>query len=82
MAKMPKFSTSSSVSSSRTVRAPRVRGTDRIFPIPATKEVKPAKVDDVKEFKAPKLDIGKPMKADKLPAPKPFKPKMDGKGLK
>lgn len=75
------FSTRGGVST-RPMQAPRVRRQDRIFPIPATKEVKAAKVDDLPAPKAPKLDVGKPMKPARVPALKLAKMKMDMKGLK
>lgn len=75
------FSTKS-VSQPRAIQAPRVRRQDRIFPIPATKEVKAAKVPEQDIPKAPKIDVGKPIKAARVPALKLANPKMDTKGLK
>ncbi len=66
----------------RQIQAPRVRRQDRIFPIPATKEVKAAKVPEQDIPKAPKMDIGKPVRPQSVPALKLAKPKMDTKGLK
>ena len=75
------FSTKPAVSP-RPVQAPRVRRQDRIFPIPATKEVKPAKVADLELPKAPKIDVGKPVRPKSVPALKVASPKMDTKGFK
>lgn len=66
----------------RPVQAPRVRRQDRIFPIPATKEVKAAKVPELELPKAPKIDVGKPVRPQRVPALKLASPKFDTKGFK
>lgn len=68
--------------STRQVPTPYVRRQDRIFPIPATKQVKPASVPEQKIPDPPKLDVGKPTKAARVPALKLAGAKMDTKGLK
>jgi len=68
--------------SSRPVPTPYVRRTDRIFPTPATKQVKPASVPEQKIPDPPKLDVGKPTKAARVPALKLAGAKMNMKGFK
>ena len=69
-------------STGRPVPTPYVRRQDRIFPIPATKEIKPAKVPEQDIPPPPKMDVGKPIKPARVPALKIAKTKFDTKGLK